>query len=188
MTTDEDILKLLHAADKSALGVLYERHRKEFINSLRKSYRMDEEQAVDIFIESLLKLEQEVRQGKFKESYDGGIPGWLYTVGKNKFLERKKNQIRENQLLHTLKPEEYDYPQPFPEDDEATVRQLYAGLKELGDPCSRLLTLFYLEGQSFRQILEIMLNYSNTDVLKKEKWRCLNRLRKIIFRSAPNQT
>jgi RNA polymerase sigma-70 factor (ECF subfamily) len=181
--TDEDILKSLRAGDQQALAVLYERDHDKFVDDLRKQYALDKTQASDLFIESLIKLEKHVREGGFAKVYDGGIPGWLYTVGKNEYLMQAKKDAKAQQLLKIPGPEEWEEEDHFAEEEQKILMpKVRAALDKLGDPCRKLLTLFYLEGLSYDRILLVMHNYSNTDVLKKEKYRCLNRLRAIIFR------
>ncbi len=180
--TDEEILKSLRAGDQQALAVLYERDHDKFVDDFRKQYGVAKTLASDLFIESLIKLEKQVRQGGFATSYDGGIPGWLYTVGKNEYLMQTRKEAKA-QVLKIPGPEEWEEEDHFAEDEQKIlIPKVRAALDKMGDPCRKLLTLFYLEGLSYDRILLIMNNYANMDVVKKEKYRCLNRLRGIFFR------
>ena len=50
---------------------------------------------------------------------------------------------------------------------------------QLGDPCHTLLDLFYYQKKSMEDIT-IELNYKNSDSAKNQKYKCLERLRKLV--------
>jgi hypothetical protein len=50
----------------------------------------------------------------------------------------------------------------------------------LGEPCKSLIESFYMHDKSMQDIVEIY-QYTNTDNAKTQKYKCLNRLRKLFF-------
>jgi DNA-directed RNA polymerase specialized sigma24 family protein len=50
---------------------------------------------------------------------------------------------------------------------------------QLGDPCHTLLDLFYYQKKSMEEIT-VELNYKNTDSAKNQKYKCIERLRKLV--------
>ena len=54
-----------------------------------------------------------------------------------------------------------------------------ACLEKLGDPCKRLLLLYYKEGLSMQQIAD-QLGYKNSDTAKNQKCKCIVRLRNLF--------
>ena len=63
---------------------------------------------------------------------------------------------------------------------EVILEKLVETLQQLGSPCKDLLHHYHIEGLSFEAILEKMPNYANYDSLKKERWRCMERLRRLL--------
>ena len=56
---------------------------------------------------------------------------------------------------------------------------LQKGLNKLGDQCKKVLELFYYEEKKLDEIQSI-LGYTNKDVLKSQKSRCLKQLKELI--------
>ncbi|MTI23147.1 sigma-70 family RNA polymerase sigma factor [Fulvivirga sp. RKSG066] len=52
-------------------------------------------------------------------------------------------------------------------------------LISLGHPCSEILKLFYYERKNMEEI-SINLGYKNADTVKNQKYKCLQRLRKLM--------
>ena len=65
------------------------------------------------------------------------------------------------------------------EDYEQRLVQLNTALDALGNPCSDLLKDYYLHNYSMDKIAEKW-NYTNTDTAKTQKYKCLQRLRKLF--------
>ena len=80
-----------------------------------------------------------------------------------------------------LKAEEEDV-QLFLE-QEAKIEQLDAALKALGEPCAGLIKAFYVEQKSMKDIADAF-HYTNPENAKTQKYKCLNRLRKLFFAQA----
>ena len=53
-------------------------------------------------------------------------------------------------------------------------------LIDLGEPCSELIKDFYINKLSMEQIAE-KFGYTNADNAKTQKYKCLQRLKKIFF-------
>jgi DNA-directed RNA polymerase specialized sigma subunit len=51
-------------------------------------------------------------------------------------------------------------------------------LKKLGEQCQKVLTLFYYEEKKLDEI-QSLLGYTNKDVLKSQKSRCLKQLKDL---------
>jgi RNA polymerase sigma factor (sigma-70 family) len=64
-------------------------------------------------------------------------------------------------------------------DTEIQFSQMEEALKKLGEPCRTILEDYYIQKLSMNQIAEKM-GYTNADNAKTQKYKCLNRLKKII--------
>jgi RNA polymerase sigma-70 factor (ECF subfamily) len=52
-------------------------------------------------------------------------------------------------------------------------------LQKLGDPCRKLIELFYYEKKSITEIADEM-DYKNPETAKNQKCKCMARLRKLV--------
>lgn len=66
---------------------------------------------------------------------------------------------------------------------EQRLERLQVALDKLGQPCKDLLAAFYEKEMKMKDIAEVF-NYTNPDNAKTQKYKCLNRLRKIYFNQA----
>jgi hypothetical protein len=62
---------------------------------------------------------------------------------------------------------------------EIQFERLGAAMNLLGEPCRSLLTAFYMERKSMMDIATEF-GYTNPDNAKTQKYKCLNRLKKIF--------
>jgi DNA-directed RNA polymerase specialized sigma24 family protein len=179
---DLTLLEALRAGATEALGVLHDRYLISFRQDLCAAFRQcSPAEADDLFIETLVKLEDRVRRGGLTELYDGGLPGWMAVTGRNFYLKRhaKKPVIVTDELPDPGADDE----DPFAGEEQARLlRIVRTALTELGDPCSWLLDQFYLQAASTTSIADASQGrYRNRQVVKKERWRCMNRLRALVF-------
>jgi RNA polymerase sigma factor (sigma-70 family) len=53
-------------------------------------------------------------------------------------------------------------------------------VKQLSDPCKTILQKFYLEELSYAEVLKALPNFSNTNALKAQKYKCMKRFSEPI--------
>src|SRR5690606_24792604 len=70
-----------------------------------------------------------------------------------------------------------DYIETISDEDE-TIKFFQNAIDKLGEPCATLLKLFYYEDKGNTDIMEL-LGYANTDVVKSQKYRCMQSLKLI---------
>ena len=63
---------------------------------------------------------------------------------------------------------------------ESNVSKLNSCFKQIGEPCKGVLTAFYITGKSMQDIASEF-GYTNAENAKTQKYKCLNRLRKLFF-------
>ena len=69
---------------------------------------------------------------------------------------------------------------------ENNVNILQDCFAKIGEPCNTLLKAFYVDNKSMQEIA-INFGYTNTDNAKTQKYKCLNRLRKLFFNNSENE-
>lgn len=177
--SDEALLLEIRRGSDEALVEVYRLHRNNFINWARNSYEIDEETAADVFQDTLIILHKNVIRGKL-ETLTSSLKTYIYGIGKNLIkdvMKKDKKHIRNLELMEHH-PETYVHDQVKMELDdrqEFVVRLL----ETLGEPCKSILKLYYFKSYSLESIAE-SLNYKNDDVVKTQKSRCLNELKKQV--------
>ena len=75
-------------------------------------------------------------------------------------------------------PVEDDVEQHSERDMQFTKMQ--SALQLLGEPCKRIIEDFYINNRSMQEICESF-GYTNADNAKTQKYKCLQRLKKLFF-------
>jgi RNA polymerase sigma factor (sigma-70 family) len=59
---------------------------------------------------------------------------------------------------------------------------MQTALSQLGEPCKTIIEEFYLHNKSMQDICE-QFGYTNADNAKTQKYKCLQRLKKLFFKA-----
>ncbi len=179
---DKNALKDLQSNDRLKLKALYNLYREEFLNFGRR-YNLDQGLLLDIYQDSFLALRKQALQGKL-DTIDASMKTYLFGITKYKIydqLKRNKREVPYESNLHIVNEEILEI--KIEEEPQLTERQLLLRkyLKELGEKCRQVLTLFYYRGLNIKEIVEYT-NYNNENVVKAQKSRCLKALRQQFKR------
>jgi DNA-directed RNA polymerase specialized sigma24 family protein len=105
------------------------------------------------------------------------VKTYIYSVCRNKWLYKLKGRkmivdIEEYDEISTDETEEIP---ALPEDKE-----IAEAISSMGDPCHTLLIGFYYQQLSL-DILAEKLKYASASVAKQQKFRCVERLKKVFL-------
>ncbi len=170
------------------LGVL--NGSKETLNQLYKAYfpmvlRLvlmnsgDEDDAKDVFQEAVIVLYNKIRNGNFELS--SKLKTFIYSVARRLWLKRLSQKSRNAGSIKDFEevlPVEHDLEQHEIKDKQ--FRQMEHSLNLLGEPCKTIIEDFYLNNSSMQDICE-KFGYTNSDNAKTQKYKCLQRLKKLFF-------
>jgi len=173
--SDEEILDLL-AKDNTykAYGHLYGYFPKVSRYIIKQNGSIEE--AEDIFQDALIVFYHQVQNNLF--TLNPSISAFLYAVCRRQWLKKCRDR----------KPEEgidnldfYEEDNPLLEDEEKfkQAQQAFAGVNAT---CRNLLSLFYIEKLSLKQISS-KLNLGSEVAIKTRKYKCLEHAREIFKRS-----
>ena len=135
--------------------------------------------AEDVFQEVVVNFIDLVQKDKFRG--DSSVKTFLFSLNRFTWLNELKRRGRA-----LAREEKYEKGQ-----DQVTLdtSDLIAGREEkaaiaglvaaLGDTCKKILTLFYYENLSMREILEVT-DYENEQVVRNKKYKCLKQLEKML--------
>lgn len=175
----KNIIDLIKHGDENTLQNIYVDNREAFIK-FSKKYNVERYDAVDIYQDAIIILRENVLNGKIKV-LNSSISTYLFAIGKYKIFQshRGNSKIELNHNFHT-EAENLNLDVNYLS-EKLTNQQMLLNkhLPCLGERCREILTLFYYEGYSLDEITEI-LGYSDKNVLKSQKSRCVKQLKGMI--------
>jgi len=162
----------------TALESLYKDYFPMVLNMVVQNSGTEEE-AKDIFQEAVIVLYDRIRQGNFELS--SRLKTYIYSICRRLWLKQLGSQGR---AFHDVS----DYEEVIPvEDDLAKHREkdwqlsmMERALDKLGEPCRTIIRDFYILNLSMQEICE-KFGYTNADNAKTQKYKCLQRLKKLFF-------
>jgi RNA polymerase sigma-70 factor (ECF subfamily) len=149
-----------------------------------KLYKCPLTDAREIYHYSVITLYENVVSKKLK-MLNCSLKTYLFAIGRKKYLEKLKSERRFEKNL----PEDALAQLPERQSDDVMVKErrlekIERCLQQLGEPGRTILELYYYHGKSMQEIA-MMLNYKNSATAKNLKYKCLNRLKKIVFQEEP---
>jgi len=138
-------------------------------------YSAAPDEARDIYQQVIIILYENVVSGRLT-NLTSSLKTYLFSIGKNKFLEekRKGHSFPLVELPDNEKKMDWD----------ERLGQLEQCLSQLGEPCRSLLIQFYYHKSSMEQ-LSLKFGYKNVQSAKNQKYKCLERLRKMVLLLPP---
>ncbi len=176
---DELIVAALRREDNSmVLSELYRTHYAMIANLVRSNSGTEQE-AKDIYQEGVIAFYERVRQPDFKLTCK--IQTYLYAVCNRLWLKRlaEKKKFRSPHPLGELFPDEATEFTAF-EEREKQFQHIASSLDALGEPCRGIIEDFYMHDLSMENIRDKH-GYTSAESAKNQKYKCLQRLRKIFF-------
>lgn len=169
------MIEQIKQGDTKPLVELYILYQEEFITWAAAKYSVCEDDAKDIFQDSVVAFYSNIISGKLTE-LTSNIKTYLFAIGKFKiYTHLKKNSSRGNVLpLELINDENPIAMAEFENDDE--LHELIAVLIEkLPEKDRAILTKFYFENKSFKEIANEM-GYASEEVARKKKHFSLKKL------------
>jgi RNA polymerase sigma factor (sigma-70 family) len=159
-----------------ALRELYKKYYP-MIRHLVCSNSGTEQEAKDIYQETIIAFYESVQQPHFTLTCK--IKTYLYAVGQRLWLKRlsgKKRFVGELNESFTEIEEEME----SIEEHQQKFKQMQVSLHALGEPCRNIIEDFYINDLTMEDIRS-KYGYSSADNAKNQKYKCLQRLKKIFF-------
>ena len=179
--TDEELLHSLktNAGLDAAVGFMY-KNWYGLLESIVVTNNGNTADAEDIVQEAILAFIEIVRKDKFRG--ESSVKSFLYSIAKNLWMSelRKRNSAdRRNRIFEEEKENKENSPVRFLMYREAqkTILNLFS---KLGDKCKEILLLAYYENLSMKEIAERVEGYSNEQVLRNKKYKCMKQLEEMM--------
>ncbi len=173
------IVKQLRSSDsKAALATLYQSF--PMIRQLIRNNGGNDADAQDIFQEALLVFYRNAQAPDFQLTCAPST--YLYSVSRYLWKDVQKKRQREVPLEYDVRQEtciEEDI--EHHQNQEQKAARLSAVFQQLGDKCQAILKAYYYQKQSMKEIAAA-LNYGSINSAKTQKYKCLERAKKIASR------
>jgi len=170
---DTKILEYIRAGkDDKAIALLY-KNEFEKIASMVRSRGGNEEDARDIFQDTVLIFYKQLKLGRYDDRYETGA--FIFTVARNLWINKLKKDSRLmglEEVSEKLTDEEEVLQQVLTSERESKVKFLF---RQLGETCRELLVLAYYHKLSMAEIARRM-GFKSEDVAKSKKYKCKKHL------------
>jgi RNA polymerase sigma factor (sigma-70 family) len=144
-----------------------------------------EDDAADIFQETVMVLIDKVKTGQFRG--DSSIKTFMIAIARNLWLQelrsRNRRDARENKFGTAAPTAEDGEMRLFSKENNKVMDVIF---EAVGDVCTKILVGFYYEELSMRELLE-KFNYENEQVLRNRKSKCMKKV-KELFTDKPDLT
>lgn len=186
----KEVKSSVPADNEIILGILND--SKETLNRLYTAYfpmvlqlvlknNGNEDDAKDVFQESVIVLYNKVKSGNFE--LNSKLKTFLYSVCRRLWLKRLNAQsrtVRNIQDFSEIIAVEDDLEKHEEKDRQFAIME--SALNQLGEPCKTIIEDYYIQNRSMQEICE-KFGYTNADNAKTQKYKCLQRLKKIFFQT-----
>jgi RNA polymerase sigma factor (sigma-70 family) len=178
--TDPELIAAISDAKdlNKAILFLYQQY-SESTCSFIIGYGGSRQDAEDVFQETVVSFIEVVKKGKYR--MEASIKTFLISVAKNVWYnevkKRERSGFRDKQFESGRDQTEADVSDQISELEKK--RQLRDLVYQLGEPCRKILLLFYYENLSMKEIVD-HLPYENEQVVRNKKYKCLQQLTEMI--------
>lgn len=174
---NNDIIGKIQSGGPAELAMIYEEYRDEFLHWIRKEYGCSEDDSKDIYQVTILAFYENIRSGRL-EHLVSSVKTYLFGIGKNIVRDTMRKSTRNVGIDQERWLKEHLIDEPGDSIPERVYTSARNALERLGEPCRRLVELFYYERKSMDEIVAVM-NYKNAETAKNQKCKCMKRLRKL---------
>jgi RNA polymerase sigma factor (sigma-70 family) len=135
--------------------------------------------AKDIYQEAIIILYNKIKAGDFELS--SKLKTFLYSVCRRLWLKRLSQMTRYGGDIRDFQ-EHSDVDDEVEKQNDLDIQfnKMESALQLLGEPCKTIVEDFYIHSRSMQEICE-RFGYTNADNAKTQKYKCLQRLKKLFF-------
>jgi RNA polymerase sigma factor (sigma-70 family) len=175
--------KIRNADGEAELKRIYTSYRQEFLLWAVRNYEFTIDEAEEVYQQTMIIFYENIIFGKVT-AITTDVKTYVFGIGKNKIREIMRNKkpadlstqtdyLVDTSLFHGNDDQEY----------ENKLNMVEHCLDQLGEPCRTILIQFYYHKSSMNDIAE-KLNYKNSDSIKTQKFKCIQRLKNIYQASS----
>lgn len=177
---DADLITAIRLSNQlnDAIFFIYQEY-SDTISSFILANSGTPQDAEDIFQETVVTFIDLIKKDKFRG--EASVKTFLVAIARNTWFnelkKRERSGIREQLFEKSRETNEMDVSQYIA--DREMKQQFREVLNKLGEPCKKILTLFYYENLSMKDMLN-HLPYENEQVVRNKKYKCLQHLTGLL--------
>lgn len=164
-------------SDRNAIAIKELYLHYPSVRQFIKTHGGNEDDARDVFQESLIVLYKNSAKPDFKLT--SAVGTYLFSICKYMWKDLLKKKGREVSFEVENMPDAWQEINTHLE-EEKKYRQVDEVLKSLGEKCLEILNTFYYKHFSMEKIANLF-GYKNIDTAKTQKYKCLERARKMAM-------
>lgn len=161
----------LKQGNNEMLSVFFQEHAAYCTRKLTREHQCSNEDAEDIFIESVMNLREKLIKGAVEAV--ANVRSYLYRTCHYMLMDRLRKKGRQAQEEEDVLRFFYESPHTNENDpfDKELMEITKIAWNELSEKCKDLLHFFYVDHLEMKEIAEIMA-FASADVAKTSKSRC----------------
>nr|WP_039867422.1 sigma-70 family RNA polymerase sigma factor [Pedobacter sp. BAL39] len=176
-TDREVVLGVLNNSD-DALNKLYTGYFPMILQFILNN-NGDEDDAKDVYQEGIIVLYNKIKGGDFELS--SKLKTYIYSVCRRIWLKKLAQQSKKTSNIADFEDViSVEVDVEHHEEKDKQFDKMQDALVHLGEPCKTIIQDFYINNLSMQDICE-KFGYTNTDNAKTQKYKCLQRLKKLFF-------
>ena len=181
--TDIELLTELALGSRKATEQVYRQHYP-VVTKWVQHHGGTEADAADVYQEAMVILYEKVQNPEFRLTCKIGT--YLFAISKNLWLKKIQTARKQPSLIpdgagiDDKTDWAYEDDVKAHQERELHYGQLNTALEQIGEPCRSLLKAFYQHDKTMQEIAADF-GYTNPDNAKTQKYKCLNRLRKLFY-------
>jgi RNA polymerase sigma factor (sigma-70 family) len=178
--TDEALIEaILNKTElNEAISFLYQSHYRLLERHIltNSGNAMDAE---DLIQEVMVAFIEIVQQGKYRA--EASVKSFLFTLMRNLWITelRKRDATQKRHERYETERETWDEDVSSFLTYKEAQKTVVALFERLGEKCRKILTLFYYEDLSMKEILT-QTEYENEQVLRNKKYKCLKEMTDMV--------
>jgi RNA polymerase sigma factor (sigma-70 family) len=139
----------------------------------------NEDDAKDIYQEAIIIVYNKIKAGDFELS--SKLKTYIYSICRRLWLKRLSQinryggDIKDFQEYLVVEEDTENH-----SERDLQFTKMGSALQLLGEPCKTIIEEFYINNKSMQDICEAF-GYTNADNAKTQKYKCLQRLKKLFF-------
>ncbi|MEM7297044.1 MAG: sigma-70 family RNA polymerase sigma factor [Bacteroidota bacterium] len=177
-SSEKELIAKLSQGNETSFREVYRVYKSEAKDWLSKHFGQDYS-FEDVYQESVIALYEAALDGKLNE-LSCSLKTYLFAICRNQLLNSFKLQKRQDSKVDEVTA----YYREWLDNDEADVEKVEMvkrTLEKMKEPCKSILILFYYQGKTIDK-LAVELGYSDKNVVKVQKSRCLKYLKEQVWK------
>jgi len=176
-TEDQKLISALRLRERDAFKYLYQHYTGSIKHFVKNNGGQDGD-AEEIEQNVIIHLYEKIVSNTFVLNEGTKLSTYMFAVGKNMWYKKSSREIRyaPEDLIH--EPfEEIDF--YTSEDNNILEMEVISALSKSDDDCKAILTMYYYDKKSMRDIAEEIGTISEEN-LRKRKYKCIQKLKKVV--------